>query len=185
MNKLETGRIMKMIKAAYPNFDTNGDAKDIAALWAWRFKDVDFKTVLEAVGDYIDGDHAFAPTVGEIKTIIKGKQPKLSAIDGWHEIERALRDSLTNAEKEFRKLSPPVKAYVKDPQTLRTLAGCDMSGRYFADYQERFFKLFSAMQEDTTPDYPALNRLDKAAIANSSRADRLIEGMADHFKLPT
>ena len=185
MNKLETGRIMKMIKAAYPNFDTNGDAKDIAALWAWRFKDVDFKTVLEAVGDYIDGDHAFAPTVGEIKTIIKGKQPKLSAIDGWHEIERALRDSLTNAEKEFSKLSPPVKAYVKDPQTLRTLAGCDMSGRYFADYQERFFKLFSAMQEDTTPDYPALNKPEELAIEKNSRADRLIEGMADHFKLPT
>lgn len=185
MNANETGRIMKMIKAAYPNFDTNGDAKDIAALWAWRFKEIDFKTVLEAVGDYIDGDHAFAPAVGQIKTIIKGKQPKLSAIDGWHEIERALRDSLTNAEKEFSKLSPPVKAYVKDPQTLRTLAGCDMSGRYFADYQERFFKLFSAMQEDTTPDYPALNKPEEVAIEKNSRTDRLIEGMADHFKLPT
>lgn len=185
MNKLETGRIMKMIKAAYPNFDTNGDAKDIAALWAWRFKDVDFKTVLEAVGDYIDGDHAFAPTVGQIKTIIAANRPKLSALDGWHEIGRALKDSLANAESEFEKLSPPVKAYVKDPQTLRTLAGCDMSGRYFTDYQERFFKFFSAMQEDTTPDYPALNKPEKSVIAENSRADRLIEGMADHFKMPT
>ena len=61
MNLNETGRIMKMIKAAYPNFDKNGSAKDIAALWAWRFKETDFKTVLEAVGTYIDGDHAFAP----------------------------------------------------------------------------------------------------------------------------
>ena len=184
MNKLETGRIMKMIKAAYPNFDTNGSAEDIAVLWAWRFKETDFRTVLDAVGEWIDGDHAFAPTVGQIKTIIAASRPKLSALDGWHEIERALKDSLANAESEFEKLSPPVKAYVKDPQTLRTLAGCDMSGRYFTDYQERFFKFFSAMQEDTTPDYPALNRPQDVALAENSRADRLIGDMADHFKLP-
>ena len=59
-----------------------------------------------------------------------------------------------------------------------------MSGRYFTDYQERFFKFFSAMQEDTTPDYPALNRPQDVALAENSRADRLIGDMADHFKLP-
>ena len=185
MNAQETGRIMKMIKAAYPNFDTNGSAEDIAVLWAWRFKETDFRTVLDAVGEWIDGDHAFAPTVGQIKALIKRSQPKLSALDGWHEIERALKDSLANAETEFEKLSQPVKAYVKDPQTLRTLAGCDLSGQYFTSYQERFFKYFSAMQEDTTPNYPALNKPENAAIAQNSRADRLIEGMADHFKLPS
>ena len=74
---------------------------------------------------------------------------------------------------------------MKDPQTLRTLAGCDLSGQYFTSYQERFFKYFSAMQEDTTPNYPALNKPENAAIAQNSRADRLIEGMADHFKLPS
>ena len=98
MNAQETGRIMKMIKAAYPNFDTNGSAEDIAVLWAWRFKETDFRTVLDAVGEWIDGDHAFAPTVGQIKALIKRSQPKLSALDGWHEIERALKDSLANAE---------------------------------------------------------------------------------------
>jgi hypothetical protein len=41
MNLNETGRIMKMLKAAYPNFDKSGNAKDIAALWAWRFKETE------------------------------------------------------------------------------------------------------------------------------------------------
>jgi hypothetical protein len=136
MNLNETGRIMKMLKAAYPNFDNNGDAADIAALWAWRFADTDLKTVMDAVGTYIDGDHTFAPTVGQIKKIIQDRQPKLSAAEGWAEIARALRDSLANAEAEFKKLSPPVRAYVKDPHTLRLLAGSDLSGRFFGDYQD-------------------------------------------------
>jgi hypothetical protein len=157
MNLNETGRIMKMLKAAYPNFDNNGDAADIAALWAWRFKETDFKTVLEAVGAYIDGDHTFAPTVGQIKKIIQDRQPKLSAAEGWAEIARALKDSLANAEAEFKKLSPPVRAYVKDPHTLRLLAGSDLSGRFFGDYQERFFKTFSQVQGDERKDCAALN----------------------------
>ena len=157
MNTNETARIMKMFKAAYPDFDKNGDAKDIAALWAWRFKDADFKAVFAAVGDYIDGDHAFAPTVGQIKAIMNDKVPKLSAADGWAEITKALKDSLSNARSEFEKLSPPVKAYVKDAHTLRLLAGSDLSGRFFGDYQERFFKTFSQVQGDGTPDYAALN----------------------------
>ena len=162
MNLNETGRIMKMLKAAYPNFDNNGDAADIAALWAWRFADTDIKTVMDAVGTYIDGDHAFAPTVGQIKTIIQDRQPKLSAAEGWAEIEKALKDSLGNAEAEFKKLSPPVRAYVKDPHTLRLLAGSDLSGRFFGDYQERFFKTFSRVQGDETPDYAALNAPETA-----------------------
>ena len=157
MNLNETGRIMKMIKAAYPNFDKNGSAKDIAALWAWRFKETDFRTVLEAVGAYIDGDHAFAPTVGQIKAVIRAAQPKLSAADGWAEIARALKDSLANAEAEFNKLSPPVRAYVKSPQTLRSLAGCDMASRFFTDYQAQFFARFAAAQADETEDFAALN----------------------------
>lgn len=157
MNLNETGRIMKMLKAAYPNFDNNGSAADIAALWAWRFADTELKTVMDAVGTYIDGDHAFAPTVGQIKKIIQDHQPKLSASAGWAEIARALRDSLANAEAEFKKLSSPVKAYVKDAHTLRLLAGSDLSGRFFGDYQERFFKTFSQVQGDGTPDYAALN----------------------------
>ena len=50
-----------------------------------------------------------------------------------------------------------MKAYVKDAHTLRLLAGSDLSGRFFGDYQERFFKTFLRVQGDGTPDYAALN----------------------------
>jgi hypothetical protein len=172
VNLNETGRIMKMIKAAYPNFDKSGNAKDIAALWAWRFKETDFKTVFEAVGTYIDGDHAFAPTVGQIKAVIRASQPTLSAADGWAEIARALKDSLANAEAEFNKLSPPVRAYVKSPQTLRSLAGCDIASRFFTDYQAQFFARFTAAQADETPDYAALNSPGNNQKAIESREDK-------------
>ena len=166
MNTNETARIMKMFKAAYPDFDKNGDAKDIAALWAWRFKDADFKAVFAAVGDYIDGDHAFAPTVGQIKAIMNDKVPKLSAADGWAEITKALKDSLSNARSEFEKLSPPVRAYVEGPETLRMLAGCDVAGRAYQDYQAQFFKTFAQMQGKFTerPDYAALNAAEAKAL---------------------
>ena len=68
-----------------------------------------------------------------------------------------MKDSLANAEREFNKLSPPVRAYVKSPQTLRSLAGCDMASRFFTDYQAQFFARFTAAQADETPDYAALN----------------------------
>lgn len=159
MNINETGDVMQIIKAAYPDFDKSVDAEAIAALWAWRFKDADFKAVLDAVGAYIDGDHAFAPTVGQIKALMNEKRPKLSAAEGWSEITRALKDSLSNAKAEFEKLSAPVRAYIEGPETLRMLAGCDVAGRVYQDYQERFFRTFSQVQGKFTerPDYAALN----------------------------
>ena len=167
----ETGRIMTMLKVAYPDFDKGVDAEDIAALWAWRFKDVDFKAVFAAVGEYIDGDHAFAPTVGQIKAIMNDKVPKLSAADGWAEITKALKDSLSNAKAEFEKLSPPVRAYVEGPETLRMLAGCDVAGRAYQDYQTRFFRTFSQVQGrfSERPDYAALNAADRLSIGSEGQ----------------
>lgn len=162
---------MTMLKVAYPDFDKGVDAEDIAALWAWRFKDVDFKAVFAAVGEYIDGDHAFAPTVGQIKAIMNDKVPKLSAAEGWAEITRALKDSLSNAKAEFEKLSPPVRAYVEGPETLRMLAGCDVAGRAYQDYQTRFFRTFSQVQGrfSERPDYAALNAADRLSIGGGSK----------------
>ena len=115
---------MKMIKAAYPNFDKNGSEEDIASLWAWRFKDVDVKTVFDAVGEYIDTDMSgFAPSVGQIKQIIANKAYKpIDPSDAWQQVLRALRDAGSYPQKAFDALPAPIQRAVGSAATLKQWA---------------------------------------------------------------
>ncbi|MGN0193857.1 MAG: replicative helicase loader/inhibitor, partial [Pseudoramibacter sp.] len=152
MTKQGAARIMKMLKAAYPNFDNNANPADVMDMWLWRFKTTPFEVVFEAVGEYIDGDHEFAPTVGQIKQIIRDKNPGMTAAEGWQEIERALKNAGRDSKAEFDKLSPAVRAYVKSPATLKYLATTPYSAGEYEAYQERFFKYFKGDATDQTPD---------------------------------
>lgn len=174
MNKQGATRIVKMIKAAYPNFDNNANPADIIALWAWRFKDTPFEKVMDAVGKYIDGDHEFYPKVGQIKAIIN-REGAMTPLEGWREIQRAIKNSARDSEHEFEKLSPPVKAYVGSPATLKELATMPYETHYLDHYQERFLRAFSSMQADGTPDYAALNKPEEAKI--DGRMEKLIKGI--------
>jgi hypothetical protein len=179
MNRQEAARIMKMLKAAYPNFDNSASPADIMALWLWRFSDTPFKVVFEAVGDYIDGDHSFAPTVGQIKKIIADKKPKLSAEEAWQEIEGALKNAGRDCEAEFAKLSPPVKAYVKSPGVLRHLATAPYSSGEYDDYQARFFKFFKGGVPVDEKDDAALNQAPETAKLGGSdqRMQKLVANL--------
>lgn len=124
MNKQDTARIMKMIKAAYPNFDKNGSEEDIANLWAWRFKNVAVNVVFEAVGEYIDTDMSgFAPSVGQIKQIIANKAYKpIAPGDAWQQVLRALMDAGSYPQKAFDALPAPVQRAVGSAATLKQWA---------------------------------------------------------------
>lgn len=124
MNKQDNARIMKMIKAAYPNFDKNGSEEDIANLWAWRFKNVDVNAVFEAVGEYIDTDMSgFAPSVGQIKQIIASKAYKpIDPSDAWQQVLRALSDAGSYPQKAFDALPAPIQRAVGSAATLKQWA---------------------------------------------------------------
>ena len=124
MNKQDTARIMKMIKAAYPNFDKNGSEEDIANLWVWRFKNVDVNVVFEAVGEYIDTDMSgFAPSVGQIKQIIANKAYKpIDPGDAWQQVMRALSDAGSYPQKAFDALPAPIQRAVGSATTLKQWA---------------------------------------------------------------
>lgn len=124
MNKQDNARIMKMIKAAYPNFDKNGNEEDIANLWAWRFKNVDVNAVFEAVGEYIDTDMSgFAPSVGQIKQIIASKAYKpIDPSDAWQLVLKALMDAGSYPQKAFDGLPAPVQRAVGSAATLKQWA---------------------------------------------------------------
>lgn len=158
MNKQGAARIMKMLKAAYPNFDNNASPADIMDMWLWRFKDTPFEVVFEAVGEYIDGDHSFAPTVGQIKKIIADKNPGMTAAEGWQEIEGALKNAGRDSKTEFEKLSPAVRAYVNSPATLKYLATTPYSSGEYEAYQTRFFKCFKGDVPAQAPDDQTQNK---------------------------
>lgn len=124
MNEQDTARIMKMIKAAYPNFDKNGSEEDITNLWTWRFKDVDVKTVFDAVGEYIDTDMSgFAPSVGQIKQIIaKDHYKPIDPSDAWQQVLRALGDAGSYPQKAFDTLPAPIQRAVGSAATLKQWA---------------------------------------------------------------
>jgi hypothetical protein len=170
MNKQETGKIMQMIKAAYSTFGKDTSQASITMLWAMCFKDIPFETVFEGVMNYINSDNAFPPSPGQIKTIIQSKGA-MTPDDGWKEVERALKNSARDSKTEFEKLSPPVKAYVGGPETLKILATTPLNTHYLDRYQEKFLKEFNAVSINSVPDYEALNKpQDLKAIAEQDAA---------------
>lgn len=131
MTRQETGIIMDILTAAYPTFYAGRNAPDIRAtlnLWAEMFADDDVRIVAAAVKALIASDNrGFPPVIGAVKDRVRRvtHPDELTEQEAWALVAKALGNSSYNAEEEFRKLPPVVRAVVHDPGQLREWAAMD------------------------------------------------------------
>lgn len=131
----ETRGMLKLLKAAYPQFYKSmrqSEAQDILDLWIEMFAEDDVQLVKMALKLIIDSDREFPPTIGTIKgkmseienSIVKEKTNE----DYWLEFKDAVvNGGYYGCVEAFEKLSPVVKEYCGSPSTIRDCARMEES----------------------------------------------------------
>ena len=116
----ETGKIMDILKAAYPNWSAT---KNTLILWSQMFVDVPVEVVGAAVKSYIATDlKGFAPSIGQINNIIAQSAEVLTEDEAWVMVRKAIGNGLYGAGEEFEKLPDIVQRVVVSPDQLTAWA---------------------------------------------------------------
>lgn len=156
MDREQVIKILSYLRVAYPNFYkglSKRDAEETIAVWQDLFIDCDFNLVFIAVKEIINtSDNPYPPTISEIKQKMydlttETKTPS----DLWNELIKALRNSGYHAEEQYMKLSPEVKAFVRNPSQLKEMAMMD-SDVINSVTKGQFFKQIEVIQKRVKED---------------------------------
>lgn len=125
MTLKETGMIMSILSAAYPQFyakQTPEEKQSALKLWAAMFADDDPKIVTAAVQTLIVSDEkGFPPHIGAVKAKIRllTEPEEMSELDAWALVSQAVRRTQwQHPEKQFDKLPEIIRQTLGSAQTL-------------------------------------------------------------------
>lgn len=161
MTKNETLKILAVIKVAYPSSFakfTNNDIETVVNLWEVQFKDYDYKLVNASINTIISTDLSdFAPTIARVKQVCSELQSpsKISEVEAWQYIKKALSNSIYHAKEEYDKLPAICQKMVGSPSQLSQWAMLDC-GEVDTVIHSNFLKGFrgvieSERQQDLIP----------------------------------
>lgn len=133
MDKVETTRILAILKAAYPSSFkemAEADYRAMIDLWQTMFAADSYEAVNAAVAALISTrKEGFTPTIGEVKERLAFAREQasgtLSEQAAWAMVEKACRNGLYGYKKEFEKLPPEVQRVVGAPEQLKAWAEMD------------------------------------------------------------
>lgn len=132
MTPTETGKIMDILKTAYPRFYSGPEAPDIrkmVGLWSEMFRDDDVALVAAAVKALIlADDKGYPPHIGAVKAklrMITGGDAMTEG-EAWGLVAKAIRNSGYGSREEFEKLPPIVRRIVGSPSQLREWSQMDI-----------------------------------------------------------
>lgn len=128
MNKKETAKLLGLIQAYYPSFK-NGRNLDVTINgWQIIFADDPYELVEAALIAYVSTDtKGFPPMPGALKDQMKPKVKETNELEAWHEVRKALTNSMYSSKTEFENLSPLCKKIIGSPSVLREWAMMDFS----------------------------------------------------------
>lgn len=117
MTVQDTGKVMDILKGAYPNWNAT---RSTAIVWAQMFADDPVELVLAAVKSYIASDTSgFAPVVGQIKKIMIDLQvDDMNENEAWSLIRKAISNGIYGSVEEYRALPPILQKVVGSPDQL-------------------------------------------------------------------
>lgn len=130
MDKLESAKILTILRIAYPSFYkgvSEKDHGDTVFLWATMFKDDTYGLVSAAVKTFIASDEkGFPPHIGAIKSAIaKLTQPEsLTEIEAWNIVRGKMSCYATRAD--FLSLPPVIQRAVGSASQLCQWAMTDI-----------------------------------------------------------
>ena len=117
----ETGTIMRILKANYPNW---GADKDTLLLWSQMFADIPVEAVGAAVKAFIaNDDKGFAPVIGQImQIIVKANTNDMGEGEAWAKVRKAIGNGIYGSVTEFEALPDILKRVVGSPDQLEQWA---------------------------------------------------------------
>ncbi len=128
MTIAETAKIMAILETAYPAFYSKASAVEKASaakLWQMVFDQEPYQVVQMSVLSLIKNrTNTFPPVPGEVSEKIQElTQPKrMTEMEAWGIVQKALRNSLYGYEEEFAKLPAEIQKTVGSANTLREWA---------------------------------------------------------------
>lgn len=126
MNKVETAKILAVLKATYPNFYRDMKKEDIdntISIWTEMFKEEPYELISMILKEVIVTSE-YPPTIATIKSkmkeIISTNEESNTGL--WDILVKAIGRSGYYAEEEFNKLPDIIKEFVKSPYQLQELS---------------------------------------------------------------
>ena len=156
MTSKDTGKIMDILTAAYPNFysgKSEYDRKKIVALWTDMFRDDPVELVAAAVKSLISMDEkGFPPHIGTVKAKMRllVSKDEMTEAEAWHIVSKAIKNSTYDSKAEFEKLPPMIKRIVGSPNMLREWAvmGMDATQSVVASNFQRSYRAIVAREKE-------------------------------------
>ncbi len=116
----ETATVFQILQGAYPSWKPN---RDTLVAWSALFVDEPAETVVAGVKAFIASDtKGFAPTIGQIKSVIHTPPDQLSESEAWALVYKAIQNGIYGCFIEFEKLPPIIQKVIGDPTQLRSWA---------------------------------------------------------------
>ena len=129
MNKVETARLIAVIAEVYPRFMDGRNIESTVTLWQKIFAGDAYAEVEAAFFGFVSTDEkGFPPAPGAIRAMLnKLRMPEgeTTETEAWEMVQRATRNSIYNADREFAALPEDVQRCVGSPATLREWAIMD------------------------------------------------------------
>lgn len=129
MNLAETAKLIAVINEVYPRFMDGKHIQNTTALWQKIFSCDPYSEVEAALFAFIATDEkGFPPAPGAIRSMLnKLRQPEgeTTESEAWGMVQKATRNSIYNADKEFAALPEEIQRCIGSPATLREYAIMD------------------------------------------------------------
>lgn len=125
----ETAKLIAVIAEVYPRFMDGRNIETTVTLWQKIFAGDAYAEVEAAFFAFVSTDEkGFPPAPGALRALLnKLKQPEgeTTETEAWAMVQKATRNSIYNADKEFAALPEDVQRSVGSPATLREWAMMD------------------------------------------------------------
>ena len=129
MTEIETGKLIAVIAEVYPRFLDGRNIQSTVTLWQKIFAGDAYAEVEAAFFAFVSTDEkGFPPAPGAIRSMLnklKLPQGETTEAEAWEMVQKATRNSIYNADKEFAALPEDVQRCVGSPATLREWAIMD------------------------------------------------------------
>lgn len=125
----ETAKLIAVIAEVYPRFMDGRNIQSTVTIWQKIFSGDGYAEVEAAFFAFVSTDEkGFAPAPGALRALLnKLRQPQgeTTETEAWAMVQKATRNSIYNADKEFAALPEDVQRSVGSPSVLREWAMMD------------------------------------------------------------
>lgn len=141
--KDEFMQLVAVLRAAYSSEKFMPD-KQSALVWYEMLKDIDYPVLMQGCYKLIQSS-PYPPTIADIRASCASLQTveRLTDLEAWALVRKALSNGVYGAEQEFAKLPPLVQKAVGSPANIREMAQADLDS-VATVFQSQFLRAYRA-----------------------------------------